>query len=282
MIKTSWMAATTDINEAIVGLLSCIQNGYNAWIEVRKNGNQDYPVMIPNPELDDPFNWTSAYGMPRNEKELASQHYLNETSKDLAYNWTAVLGTPEAVEEYKKSRKISPELFSGGSVCCPVRIEDANRYRKPIDGYEYGFWMNIWKPKKGIPLYVPDKGIDNVFVVCYETDSEKAPDLKQQLRRAGKFLLDYARRLDKIQNNDSEDDRDPDAVVGERSLDLTISAKKKGYDIQVYDSQTGSNTKISCEDLPSIGKNTHGNSLMEEIQFWVDSIREEACGGEEG
>lgn len=283
MVKTNWTKATTDANKALMGLLSCIQSGCNAWIEVRKNGDQDYPVEKVNPELDNPFNWEFAYGTPRNEEEMAKHRYLNDTEKDLTYNWTDAFGTPEAIEKYQKTGEVTPGLFNGQGTSCPVRIVDANRYRKEIkgDGYEYNFWAAYWRPKEGIDVYVLDDEIDEVFVICYDNSPENIPDKKDLIRKAGEFLLAYADGLNRTEAAGSESNRGPDEVVGERSLDLTISAKKEGYDVRIYDSQTGSDTQISCEDLPSIGKNTHGNSLMEEIQFWVDSIREEACGGEE-
>ena len=82
---TNWTAATNNPNKAIIGLVSCLESGKNAWIEIRKNGEQDYPLKIKNPALENPFNWEIMYGVPRNEKEMMNHKYFNDTEKDLTY-----------------------------------------------------------------------------------------------------------------------------------------------------------------------------------------------------
>ena len=54
---TTWTQATTNPSEIMLGLVSCLESGKNAWIEIRKNGDQAYPVMKKNPALENPFNW---------------------------------------------------------------------------------------------------------------------------------------------------------------------------------------------------------------------------------
>ena len=192
--QTNWTKATTDVNEAMIALISCVESGRNAWIEVQKNGEQGFPIQVPNPLLDDPFNWTPAYGVQRNEKEINERHYLNQTEEDLTRNWTCAFGTAEAVKAYQKNRTISKDLFVGCGVACPVRIEDANRYRHEIvgDDYKYDFWTYFWQPNGNISYWVP-ADIDEVFVVCYDYEPVKKSDI---MRRAAEFMTHYADELD--------------------------------------------------------------------------------------
>lgn len=196
-VCTNWAQATVDPQMAAISLLSCLNAGKNAWIEVRKNTEKDcaIPIMRSNPELDNPFNWTMNYGVPRNEKALESRQYLNETERDMTYNWTCCYGTEKAIEEYQKNRTITRELFEGTGIAHPVRIEDANYYRKNIlgDNYDHEYWTTYWKPKNGIPYYVADDRIEDVFVVCYDNSPV---DKRKAIEAAGQFLLDYAGRME--------------------------------------------------------------------------------------
>lgn len=191
-IHTDWSEATTNVNKAMMALLSCLETGKNAWIELRKNGDQAYPVRRRNPALDDPFNWTMAYGVPKMND--GDHVYFNDTERDLTENWIATFGTEEAVVAYRKDRTISKDLFRGIGLEYPVRIADANRYRREIkgDGYEYGYWRVCWKPKVGIPYWVADGSVGDVFTVCY---TDEPVDRKTAVRRAAEFLADYAERL---------------------------------------------------------------------------------------
>lgn len=196
-VKTNWTKATTNPSIAMMGLVSCIEAGYNAWIEVRKNGDQAHPIMKVNPQLDNPFNWQMSYETLRNENELKKYDFINETQKDLTYNWTYCYGTQMAVEAYKKDRTILEGLMLSSSphnTACPIRIEDANTYRRIITGdrYEYGYFVTFWKPKKGIEAYIVDETVENVFVVCY---TDEPVDRKTAVTKAGQFLLDYAKTI---------------------------------------------------------------------------------------
>ena len=51
-VHTTWTEATTNVNKAMIMLLSCLDSGKNAWIELRKNGDQAYPIRMKNPALD--------------------------------------------------------------------------------------------------------------------------------------------------------------------------------------------------------------------------------------
>lgn len=189
--NTHWTCATKDPQIAMDSLIHCLRSGYNAWIESRKNGDQCFPIMIPNPVLNDPFNWKFSHTTHRNDNEIAKYDFLNDTERDLTVNWVNAMGTKEAVEAYKKDRTLMKGLMLGGSIGCPVRIEDANRYRATImgDNYRYAYFADWWTPVDGIDRYVPDPDIGRVFTICH---NDEPFDIKQSCRNAAQFLLDYA------------------------------------------------------------------------------------------
>lgn len=190
-VNTRWTHATKNPSEALAGLVSCLEAGNNAWLELRDNGDQEFPIMKVNPKLDDPFNWTMMCGVPRNEKEMREKNYLNETEKDLTFNWMAGFGTKEAVEKYQQTGEVTEGLLSGVGVSSPVRIKDADFYRAQFtgDNYKYGFFVTYWKPKDGIKQYIPDESVGKVFTVCC---SNGPVDKKEAARKAAAFLLAYA------------------------------------------------------------------------------------------
>lgn len=192
--NTSWTKATINPSEAMLGLVSCLEAGKNAWIELRKNGDQRFPVMKKNPELDNPFNWTLDYGEPRNEKAMESAAYFNETQKDLTYNWTACFGAQEAIDKYQKDGTVSDGLCKEIGICHPVRREDAKTYRQIVtgDNYDGKYWISHWKPKPGIKLYVVDDSISEVFTVCCD---DSPMNKKEALEKAAKFLIMYAENI---------------------------------------------------------------------------------------
>lgn len=191
---TNWAQATTSVSQAMLGLVSCLESGKNAWIDIRGNGSQDVPIKMKNPELDNPFNWTMEYSVPRNEEEMRNIQYFNDTEMDLTYNWIQGYGSQEAIEKYQDTGEITEGLLLERGIGHPVRVADANRYRKEItgDNYEYGFWVTYWKPKTGIPYWVVDPNVGEVFTICY---NDEPVDKKLALQRAAQFLMDYAERL---------------------------------------------------------------------------------------
>lgn len=196
-VRTNWMTATTNPSEVLMGLVSCLNAGKNAWIECRPNTKDDmeYPIMKKNPELDNPFNWIMAYGIPRTALSGHATSYFNETEERLTYNYTACFGTEEAVKVYQETGRATEGLVMGGGVCHPVLIEDANQYREQFtkDNYKYNYWAYKWEPKEGIPYYVVDTSIKEAFVVCYDDDMV---DKAEAAKRSAEFLTKYACTLE--------------------------------------------------------------------------------------
>lgn len=196
--KTNWTKATTNPSEALAGLVSCLNAGYNAWIEIRENGQQEIPLKVKNPELDNPFNWRSSFGVIRPQAE--KNEYFNETEKELTEKWIEVFGDYEAFVKYKETGEISEGLIllETDSSCekrvrFPIRIEDANRYRAEFsgDGYKYGYWQNAWapNPELNIPYYIVDDSVGFVFTICYNTEPV---DMGYALRRVAEYLNKFA------------------------------------------------------------------------------------------
>lgn len=95
-VCTNWTKATTNLLDAISSLQYAIQCGYNAWIEIRKNGDQAYPIEKNTGAENNPFNWTGLYGLP---KALENHKYLNDTERDLTENWMQAFGDAKAIED---------------------------------------------------------------------------------------------------------------------------------------------------------------------------------------
>lgn len=188
-IYTNWTTATTNYAHALSGLISAIEAGKNAWIEIRRNGDQDYPLMIPNPNLDHPKAWTMSYGTIRNEMDIINHKFLNETEKDLTNNYTTAFGSQEAVDRYYETGVLTKENFLGVGICHAVKIEDAIEYRKNDDGYSnYRHWVYFWQPRNN--AYRIPANIDKVFTVCY--DNQPVSDKKILFQKASEFLARLA------------------------------------------------------------------------------------------
>ena len=202
MVRTNWTTVTTNYQDALCALQSCRGSFPSCWLELRENGDQAFPIKIVNPALDDPFAWDFSYGTYASQESLRNHRFLNDTERDLTYNWIPTYGDPVAIEKYKQSRELTKGLNAGAGTGFPMRIEDAQKYRDTFvgDGYVYtypekdGCIINFWKPKKGIPAYVPDKTIGKVFTVCTDMEGDVISEI-DSLERTAKTLEEYAQYL---------------------------------------------------------------------------------------
>ena len=202
MVRTNWTTATTNYQDALCALRACRGSFPSCWLELRENGDQAFPINIINPALDDPFAWEFHYGTFVSPEALRAHKFLNDTQRDLTYYWIAGYGEPAAVAKYKETRELTKGLSMGVGMCYPLRIEDAQQYRDTFvgDGYVYrypengGGFVNFWKPKAGIPIYVPDKTVGKVFTVCTDMEGDIISEA-DSLERTAKTLEEYAQYL---------------------------------------------------------------------------------------
>lgn len=180
MKRTNYTHATTNPYIAIAGLHSAMTSGLNAWIELQNNGEQDYPIVVPNPALDNPFNWNSSCSFPGRSEE---KKFFNETEKDLHENWTTCFGTKEAVEDYQTKGIVSDALSKGMGVCTPIKKEDLLKIRPDLKGYE--FWENLWTNNNEIQRWIPDPSIGKVYVVC---TNDEPLDKEKSLAQLKEFV----------------------------------------------------------------------------------------------
>ncbi len=179
--RTNWTEATQDIHVAMFGVLSALKAGHNAWLEYRKNGDQQFPIKIVNPELNDKFNWTMLYGVPWDEKLAESHRYINAIEKDLTLHHVAKFGEPDAIATYQKTGEVTKGLLKGMGTCFPFKLDPKEQH-----------WMFMWRPLDGIAYHVVDPSIENVFVVCWNDDK---PDTRAILKRMAGFIDGYADSL---------------------------------------------------------------------------------------
>ena len=191
MIRTNWTTATTNYQEALLALQACKGSCRTCWLELRENGDQDFPIKIVNPVLNDPFAWEFSYGTYMSPELLLGHNFLNDTERDLTYNWIAGFGNPVAIELYRKNRELTEGLNAGIGTCFPIRIADAQKYPYPGKG---GCMVDFWKPKKRIPAYVPDQTIGKVFTVCTDVEGDVISEI-DSLERTAKTLMEYAQYL---------------------------------------------------------------------------------------
>jgi hypothetical protein len=179
--RTNWTKATTDLYEAMVGVFAAQRAGHNAWLEHQKNGEQEFPVKIKNPILDDPFNWTMLYGVPLSgEIDDVDREFFNETEEDLFRNWIACFGEPKAIEHYWKTGKVIEGLIRSAGTCFPLRRKDHPRPEASKH------WVYMWKPKNDVPYWVVDPDVEYVFQVVY--DGDYPPNQRTLVNRLVVFL----------------------------------------------------------------------------------------------
>ena len=178
MKSTNWTKATTNPYIALAGLMSAMQSNKHAWIEKRNNGDQDFPIMIGNPLLDIPFNWTMSYGVP--QEPQFDEKFFNDTEKDLTLNWTAVFGEADAIADYQKNGVVSEGLTKRMGICNPIRKSDFLILRPDMEGCN--LWTTYWKPKDKIPYNIVDPSIKSVYVVCTDDTSVDGVEALENLK----------------------------------------------------------------------------------------------------
>lgn len=168
MKTTNWTQATQNPIEALTSLMTAIKMkpGIKVWLELQKNGDQAWPVMVPNSDLSKPENWTMSYGVPSKPSEEELQR-MNEYERDMTLNYTACFGEPEAIEIYYREGRVTKGLMKGIGTCFAMKKTDVIKHRHDLQKMNWtadDLWTTYWKPK-GIAYQVP-ADIDKVYVIC--------------------------------------------------------------------------------------------------------------------
>jgi len=181
-IQTNWSRATLDISVAILGVIKAASTGLDAWIELLDNGKQDYPIVVPNPDLNNIDNWTMSYGIPYDTKFFDDKKFLNDTEENLTRNYIAGFATEEIIKIYRETGKLPKGAKLGTGKCFPMKRKDSND----------NTWIYTWKPLDNIPYWTPDKNIKKVFTVC---TCQREVDYPALLLHMSSFLQTYANSL---------------------------------------------------------------------------------------
>ena len=123
--------ATTNPLRALKLFIIALHFGYYSRIEFQWNGNQDEPVKIKNPLLDNEENWEEYEELVMTWEEVKERnHFFNETDKRLTFS---------------RDTTYDPQ------------------------GYMF------YKPKEGIPYYIPQVISRKVFVVHCNKNRKNVP-----------------------------------------------------------------------------------------------------------
>lgn len=187
MKNSNWTEATQDIETAIIGLLSCQKSGHKAYIEVMDNSKAAFPIKIKNPALNDKENWTMGLGIPTPKDfnfPCSDKIFWNETEKDLYHNYDYTFSRRRCINGHVYFNKDACGGFvcptckaEAKQVCGPVKIKDPKNRT----------WVIEWKPKDGVPYWVADPDIKEVYVVCFD-DDEPAQTRNQALLDVADFI----------------------------------------------------------------------------------------------
>lgn len=174
---TNWTEATRNPFKAISSLISCLQAGRNAWLELQENGNQEYPLrekLIK--ESTDPCAWDCACQPfaqdweERKEVILTSDSY-SPMQKKFMTEYTSVFGSQEQYDNYLKTGDAD---FRGIGRQYLIKYDDLARKRKEqgiaLSPKTRFYPMVSLKSRNKRPLI---KG--KVLVVCYNNDKVKTP-----------------------------------------------------------------------------------------------------------
>lgn len=180
----NWTQATTELEQAILGVLSCRKAGYRAWIEIANNADVPYPIQIKNPALNNPENWTMLYGIPKPPPSEEQKSFFNNTERDLYYNYDY------SFRRYRCEKGhifFVKQLFSGGK--CPKCNTETNQFCGPVKLKDPSnrTWITCWTAKKDVPCWIPDPKVSGVYVVAH-SNNEAALNERQSLLQIAEFI----------------------------------------------------------------------------------------------
>ena len=165
---TNYTDATIHKKVAMMGLVSALDRGFKAWIEIRNNKDCVYPYLKPNPNIgyqDYEGRWSY--------NTVYSHNVTDTIEKDLIENWAYTFAKKEARELYINEGIVTEGLDFGIGICTNVKISDLNKLREGRGETFIKAGHVQWTLK--VKRNVVDDSIGNVFVVCtysHKLDSE--------------------------------------------------------------------------------------------------------------
>ena len=169
--NTNWSKATTNLFEAIKSLLSALQAGKIAHLEIMKNEDVAYPIKVKNPETLKMENWTMMFGLPKQNDQV---DFWNETERYLVQECYHTYTTPEAIRLFEEEGLITEDLLKSGGAEYMIPFDIAREIRLAQDGYDLA--TNVWARgthyciKDDVERWVLDPSVKWVFVVVIEED----------------------------------------------------------------------------------------------------------------
>lgn len=144
--------------------------GVKARIAKIRNKEAAWPILIPNPKLDDPNNWIQSFGVPLSHANIPNARFLNATEEDLTLHWTISHNLRYCTKcevEYTIGMHNDPKC----PTCGGYDIVSVHRLVRLSDDPDRWIWF--WKPRPGTPYRIPDPSVEFVYVVVYDEESAR-------------------------------------------------------------------------------------------------------------
>lgn len=190
--NTTWSRPKTNILAGIVELSNALSHGLNAVLVKEWNENCEFPIMKKNYH-DDFRCYEFQNGHISNEIEILNHPTMSNIEKYLSINYKTCYGTPDAVEQYYQTGKLTMDNVRGMGVSHLVRVTDLVRLLKQNndDGYQderidllekqyitreiakENHFYDFFKLSKGLSHYSAKKFKKKVWVVQTLEDDEK-------------------------------------------------------------------------------------------------------------
>lgn len=111
-MNTNWSTPKTNIIAALICLRQALISGFRARLVRLRNEDCDYPILTKN--VDNDFrNYEFQIGHAASRDTIRQRQDLTDFQKHLSLNYVTCYGTPEAVEHYYSTGKLSPENNEG-------------------------------------------------------------------------------------------------------------------------------------------------------------------------
>ena len=159
-----WNTPKKSLFKALIDFINCVSFGYECSL-IRIDNEKCNPfIKRKNPILNNINNWSSSYGTPENRKELEEKKYFNKIERELTLNYYYNFNNYLCCNGHNFI--FLPGKTRGCPKCGEVNYKQSCKIKKRKKA-ESVFFYTHWKPKQGIPYYIPDN-IGKVWVIKME------------------------------------------------------------------------------------------------------------------